>query len=136
MRVTILNRVAPEDSDWEVVEILSRTAALAIERQQALEAQQKLSALVEHSPNFIGVANLEQRPLFLNPAGRELVGLTPEEVPQTTILDYFPEDERERIEREILPAVAAERTLGRRSPFPPFQDGRTHSRDVECFCDS
>lgn len=96
----------PTDLEWKVFEILAQTAALAIERQKTREAQRKLTALIEHSPNFIGVADFDQRVLFINPAGQALVGLAPERVPQTKILDYFPESEKQRIEREILPELS------------------------------
>ncbi|MEW6157330.1 MAG: PAS domain S-box protein [Verrucomicrobiota bacterium] len=95
----------PTDLEWKVMEILSQTAALAIERQQTQEARRKLSVLVEHSPNFVGVADLNQQTLFLNPAGCEMVGLEPQEVSSMRILDYFPESERARIQDEIMPIL-------------------------------
>ncbi len=116
-------RRQPTDREWEVVEILSRTAGLAIERKQALEAQRKLSALIEHSPNFIGVTDLERRPLFLNPAGLALVGLEPEEVTQTQLLDYFPEEEQRRVERDIIPVLLQRRHWDGEVHFRHFKTG-------------
>lgn len=70
---------------------------------RALETeQQKLISIVEYSPDFIGVADLNQNALFVNRAGQALVGLeSDEEIRRTKIVDDFPED-REKIKNEDL----------------------------------
>ncbi|WP_017715208.1 PAS domain S-box protein [Kamptonema formosum] len=45
------------------------------ERKLAEEERQKLALLVEHSSNFIGMISLVGKVLFLNQAGRSLVGI-------------------------------------------------------------
>jgi PAS domain S-box-containing protein len=81
------------------------------ERDRAEGELRQLAALVETSTDFIGVSSLDGRALFLNAAGQRMVGLEGNvQVRTTTIVDYVVEQERDRFEREVLPAV--------------FQDGR------------
>ena len=65
-----------------------------------------LASLVTASREFIGVADLEGNALFVNEAGRELVGLRDlKAVRSTRIIDYFSPDDHRRILDEVLPAV-------------------------------
>jgi len=65
-----------------------------------------LAALVTASREFIGVADLQGRALFVNEAGRKLVGLPDlEAVRSTNIIEYFAIEDQPRVIREILPAV-------------------------------
>lgn len=83
------------------------------ERRQAQEELRaadalrlRFEALVEASGDFIAIANLEGQVIYLNPAGRALVGLEPTlDVRTTTIADYLtPEGMRASVEVE-QPAV-------------------------------
>jgi PAS domain S-box-containing protein len=65
-----------------------------------------LASLVTASHEFIGVADLEGNALFVNEAGRELVGLRDlKAVRSTRIIDYFTADDHHKIVDEVLPAV-------------------------------
>src|ERR1700754_4730871 len=65
-----------------------------------------LASLVSASREFIGIADLQGRALFVNEAGRRLVGLQDlEAVRATAIIDYFAPDDREKVFQQILPAV-------------------------------
>ncbi len=80
------------------------------EHRKTEEDQRRLTLLVENSPDFIGVADADQRTMFLNRAGRQLVGLDGRadegrKAEGTPILDYFIDEDRERVEREILPIL-------------------------------
>jgi len=67
-----------------------------------------LASLVSASHEFIGIADLEGNALFVNEAGRKLVGLRdPEAVHATRIIDYFAPDDRGKVLQEVLPAVRA-----------------------------
>ncbi|MGA6942912.1 MAG: PAS domain-containing protein, partial [Pseudolabrys sp.] len=56
-----------------------------------------LASLVTASHEFIGIADLEGNALFVNEAGREMVGLPDlEAVRSTRIIDYFSADDRRR----------------------------------------
>jgi len=75
------------------------------ERKRIEERIQHLAALVDNSSEFIGMATLDGHPIYLNEAGRDLVGLDEEEVQQHQVIDYFPPAEQERVHRDVLPIV-------------------------------
>ncbi len=65
-------------------------------------------ALVETSSDFIAIAGLDGAVRYLNPAGRALVGMSPDvDVTTTTIRDYLTAEGIERSERIEQPAVVA-----------------------------
>ena len=68
----------------------------------------QFKALVEASPDFIAIAGLDGAVKYVNPAGREIVGLDPDlDVTTTTIVDYLtPEGIKASVEVE-QPAVIA-----------------------------
>ncbi len=67
----------------------------------------RLGALVEDSRDFIGVADVEGRPVYVNPAGRRLVGL--EGAPEATVTpNYYAPEVREFAARVIYPALERE----------------------------
>jgi PAS domain S-box-containing protein len=71
-----------------------------VERQHAEAEQSKFASLVANSTDFIGIASLEGHALFVNRAGREMVGLGDEHWPRS-IVEYVMEDEREKLKTEI-----------------------------------
>jgi PAS domain S-box-containing protein len=67
-----------------------------------------LASLVAASHEFIGIADLEGNALFVNEAGRRLVGLRDlEAVHSTRLIDYFAPDDQPKVLQEVLPAVRA-----------------------------
>jgi PAS domain S-box-containing protein len=76
------------------------------ERKMAEEEQRKLAALVENSPEFIGIASLEGQLYVVNAAGRELVGLgSPAQVLETTVLNCIVEEHRETFQQGLANAL-------------------------------
>ncbi len=79
-----------------------RTATALAASQQANEELVKVSnerrifaALIEHSSDFIGIADPEGKPVYVNPAGRRMVGLAADHpVESTRIPDYYTSDQR------------------------------------------
>jgi PAS domain S-box-containing protein len=53
------------------------------ERKQAEDERQVFVSFIEHSPDFIGIADPNGKPVYLNPADRRMVGL-PAEYPSKT----------------------------------------------------
>jgi PAS domain S-box-containing protein len=65
-----------------------------------------LASLVTASHEFIGIADLEGNALFVNDAGRKLVGLPDlQAVHSTRIIDYFAPDDQPKVLQEVMPAV-------------------------------
>jgi len=84
-----------------------------------------LASLVTASREFIGVADLEGNALFVNDAGRELVGLRDlEAVRSTRIIDYFSADDHRKILDEVLPAVRDNGFWEGELTFRNFQTGQ------------
>lgn len=64
------------------------------------------AALIENSSDFIGITDPTGRPIYLNPAGRRMVGLTAEQrVEDTEIPEYYPEDQRAFAANVIVKAM-------------------------------
>jgi PAS domain S-box-containing protein len=65
------------------------------ERKRFEDERQVFVSLLENSSDFIGIADASGKPVYLNPAGRRMVGLPPDfPVEQTQIPDYYPPQER------------------------------------------
>jgi PAS domain S-box-containing protein len=66
----------------------------------------RLASLVERAQDFIGVASLHMDLLYVNPAGQRLLGLNNlDNAAKTERADYFFPEDREVIERVVIPAV-------------------------------
>jgi len=70
-------------------------------QKQAEEEQQKLATVVAMNPDFIGIATLEGRVVYVNHAAMALVGLSSEEACQKTIFDFFAEGARIQERRDF-----------------------------------
>lgn len=79
-----------------------------ITERKAVETELRLlAAVVENSGEFIGICSPDQEPLYLNEAGRRMVGLTSwDEVAKTPLTDYFWPDDRPLFESRVVPALA------------------------------
>jgi PAS domain S-box-containing protein len=77
-------------------------------RVRAEEDVQRFVSLVENSGDFIGMASLDWRLVYLNKAGRDLVGLTSETMlARAAVTDLWDAETRATVEREVLPRIAA-----------------------------
>lgn len=75
-------------------------------RGEADAEREKLLQLIQHSSDFVGVADLEGRLTFLNPAGRRMIGLGEQEsIGQVHIADYVAPDSRRLLEETVVPSV-------------------------------
>jgi len=88
-----------------LTELYARQATQTIERKRAEEERSQLAAIVETSSDFIGIASLTGRALFLNRAGRRMIGLSDNEPIPEDIREYVASEDRDRVDDEIIPAV-------------------------------
>src|SRR5262249_50858699 len=94
------------------------------ERKRGGPDPQRVTPLIGYSPGFIGLTDPDQAVLVVHGAGQRLVGLDgPDQVHRTSIPDYFSEAERERIGREILPALLERGHWHGEVSFRHFQTG-------------
>lgn len=94
-----------KDAEGNVVGA-SKIARDITDRKLAETDRQKFVTLVENSPDFIGMSDLNGFPIYINRAGLELVGLDSMEEARRTPLGefYFPEDRQLMLE-QFLPDV-------------------------------
>jgi len=88
--------------------------------ERKLEQQQVklLAAVVEHSEDFIGVADPDGRAMFVNGAGQRLVGLSDgQAVKRTMVTDYFFPDDANKARETAIQAM----TVGRASVETQFR---------------
>jgi PAS domain-containing protein len=61
--------------------------------------------LVKYSNELINLSTLEGKMIFLNKAGRKMLGIDPEEVEQIHIMEVIPDHLREMVQNELLLAL-------------------------------
>ncbi|MEA2665938.1 MAG: hypothetical protein QOI11_2882, partial [Candidatus Eremiobacteraeota bacterium] len=77
------------------------------EQRRSDRERDMLTALVENSTDFIGVATLSGSTLYVNEAGRRLVDAGPlEDVRGRRIFDYFLPEDLPYVEQIVMPALA------------------------------
>jgi PAS domain S-box-containing protein len=73
------------------------------ERKRIEDERQIFVSFLENSPDFIGIADANGKPIYLNPAGRRMVGLPADyPVENTEIPEYYPSDQREFVADVIV----------------------------------
>lgn len=76
------------------------------DRKRAEEEKQKFVSLIENSNDFIGFSSLNGEPIFLNEAGRRLVGLDSlEETHSKKLSEFFPSEVLATFQDVVLPTV-------------------------------
>jgi PAS domain S-box-containing protein len=78
------------------------------DRKRVEEERQKFVSLVENSSDFIAVASLTWEVLYINEAGRELIGLSPEQAAKTEVRDLWYQDTLPIVLHQALPALDKE----------------------------
>ncbi len=80
-------------ADGSVIGILGTYVDITGRKNAELD-QQRMSAVIENSLDFIGITTVDGKPLYINPAGRLMVGLgeTVEITPETVATSFMPED--------------------------------------------
>lgn len=92
---------------------------------QAQERARTMSEVLERCSDFVGLFAPDGSPLFVNEAGRRMIGLdSMDEVRKHRVLDLFWPDDRERIEQEALPALRAGTAWRGEARFRHFRTGR------------
>jgi two-component system, cell cycle sensor histidine kinase and response regulator CckA len=91
------------ESTGEITHFVAMKVDLS-EREAAAEEQARLRAVIEGVPQLVGMADLEGRTLYINEAGREMVGVnTNEDVVGRPIAAFHPAWAAEKIRTEGFP---------------------------------
>ena len=114
----------PNAQYLSLIEITTRTAALAIERKNAECERQLLASIVENSIDYIGIADAVGNPVYVNPAGMKLVGLDDlDQVRESAIPDYFIPDEQPLISDVVIPTALRDGKWSGELTFQHFKTG-------------
>ena len=96
------------------------------ERKRTEDARQVYVALLDNSSDFIGIADPAGKPIYVNAAGRRMVGLAPDfPVERTSIEEYYPAELRGFVADVILKSVTDH---GHWFGETQFQNFRTHEK--------
>ncbi|HZZ81604.1 MAG TPA: PAS domain S-box protein [Gemmataceae bacterium] len=75
-------------------------------QQQAEEHQARLIAVLEATPDFVGIADADLHPLFVNRAGRKMMGFGErEDLFDKHVRDFFSKEVTEFILNDVLPGA-------------------------------
>ncbi len=85
----------PSDAELLATDLYVRLVSQMLERMRAEEECSRLASIVQHSRDFIGILSVAGRPLFLNAAGRRLIGLEEDEEIPESLHNYFMGEESE-----------------------------------------
>ncbi len=78
-------------------------------RKQAEAERQKFVSLADHSTEFIGMCDMDFKPLYINAAGLQLVGLESlEQAASERVQDFFFPEDQPMITHEFFPKVLRE----------------------------
>jgi PAS domain S-box-containing protein len=80
------------------------------ERAHAEQAAARLVAVIEATPDLVGTCDVAGRPLYLNRAGRRMLGLADDEPLADHISRYYPAREVRRVLGEVLEAAIRDGT--------------------------
>ncbi len=107
------------------ITVAQRTQELQ-EKQKLLEEQQKFTALVENSNDVIGISTLEGQVLYLNKAGRRLVGLEQNQrrLEETQLTDYIDKSLRPLWQQAVFPKVLQQEHWEGEVQLRHFQTGQ------------
>jgi PAS domain S-box-containing protein len=104
------------------------------ERREAEDELRKLAAVVETSNEFIGIARPDGQVVFVNPAGRALVGLDPDSaVEHLRIGDFCTPEAYALLETELLPALFGTGAWAGEISFRHFETGADVAVEMSAF---
>gem|GEM_PF-3863765 len=129
--LTTLNPL--KNAAGQVVRIVGNALNITDRKQAELE-QQKLTALIETSSDFIGVASMDGQPLYVNAAALRLVGLDNlEAAKRLHISDFFCPEDLATVQQEILPTVINQGLWQGEFRFRHFKTGEPIAVDYTLF---
>ncbi|MCT7985586.1 PAS domain S-box protein [Laspinema sp. A4] len=104
------------------------------DRKQADEERRKFVALVENSKDFIGMASLEGKAIYINEAGRLRVGLDSlEQVYQTEMSDYLTPETKVQYQKVAIPTVMQTGYWQGETKLRHFKTGQCFDMETSLF---
>jgi PAS domain S-box-containing protein len=94
------------------------------DRKRVEEELRTVAAIVENSGDFIGLSSPDFVPLYVNQAGRRMLGLADADVARTKVTDYFWPEDLPRVDAEAVPALERDGHWSGEVRFRHFQTGQ------------
>jgi len=105
-RMPVSLTVSPIKDDAGAVVGASKIVRDITEHKQAEADRERFVTLIENSPDFIGICDMNAVPVFVNRAGLDMVGLGGiDEARATNVAEFFFPEDRPRIIDEFFPEV-------------------------------
>jgi PAS domain S-box-containing protein len=105
-RIWVSLTVSPIADETGTVVAASKIVRDVTPRVHAEAERERFVKVLENSPDFIGMCDLQGVPFFVNRAGLEVVGLESlEQAKQTPVAEFFFPEDRTRIIGEFFPQV-------------------------------
>ncbi len=99
--------VVARDANGNPTRVIGVVDDITKQKQSELELQ-KLAAIVENSPDYVSYASLDPREIYINPAGRKLVGYALDDpLHNYNPLESIPSQGHALLLNEVLPTVEA-----------------------------
>lgn len=93
------------DDRGKVIGTLALVADIT-ERKQVEDTRNRMAEILEATPDLVGIFTVDGVGLYLNPAGRNMLGTDPDEATSPMpVWEYHPEPDRTRMRDHVLPAV-------------------------------
>ena len=94
------------EDDRNFLHAAAHVLAAALDREEADATQNRLVALLEATTDGVAIADVDHRLLYVNGAGRDMLGLADQaDLSQCRLVDFYPEELRSRFLHEIMPAA-------------------------------
>lgn len=124
----------PHPCQQLLLEAAAKEVTLASQRWQANADKHRFVSLIERSSDFIGVASLDGRTWFINPAGYSLVGLSPRaDISQLHILDFIDPVDQALVRDYCWPGVLRTGRWRGEIQFRHFETGEAIPFMVDAF---
>lgn len=131
-------------NDSELIQSIANQVAIGLQNANLYAQQERLTTIIETTTDLVAITDPNGRMLYLNRAGRRIVGLHDEEnISQAAVENYYPEPLKAMITDEIMPTAirngvwSGETTMisrdNREIPMSQVVIAHKHNGTVEFF---
>lgn len=97
-----------EEEELRALSTLDALKALNVNLKRTIQEKRLFASLVENSDDFIAIADSNEKPWYINPAGRRLIGLENDSrLVELDRLDFYPPEHREFVKNVIYKECAS-----------------------------
>ena len=117
-----------------VGDALRSATSLTNQLQEMIDERRVFTSLIDNSSDFIGIANTSGMPVYINPAGRRMIGISDDfNVSTRPIPDYYPAELRDFVTNVILKETREKGRWQGETTFRHWQTDRAIPVSVTAF---